>query len=153
MAPNCGPKFERVLSCMEEKHSSNSCRDVVHEFLMCQREFVRTVAREQQMKGPGTVTESGKPVAVADAMPSQNTQITPRREIQLLINKTLVSSMARAAKHQALAMKDTWNTLWEPETRQIFVKYCGRICKNLAVVVDKTFSEALGWSSGSKGRS
>mmetsp|Transcript_32270 Transcript_32270/g.126287 ORF Transcript_32270/g.126287 Transcript_32270/m.126287 type:complete len:109 (-) Transcript_32270:2361-2687(-) len=108
MAPNCGPKFERVLSCMEEKHSSNSCRDVVHEFLMCQREFVRTVAREQQMKGPGTVTESGKPVAVADAMPSQNTQITPRREIQLLINKTLVSSMARAAKHQALAMKDTW---------------------------------------------
>mmetsp|Transcript_32269 Transcript_32269/g.126283 ORF Transcript_32269/g.126283 Transcript_32269/m.126283 type:complete len:115 (-) Transcript_32269:2361-2705(-) len=74
----------------------------------CPSQFVRTVAREQQMKGPGTVTESGKPVAVADAMPSQNTQITPRREIQLLINKTLVSSMARAAKHQALAMKDTW---------------------------------------------
>lgn len=42
MVPNCGQKFEKVLRCMEDRHSKNECRDTIQDFLRCQRD-VRSV--------------------------------------------------------------------------------------------------------------
>mmetsp|Transcript_2444 Transcript_2444/g.7301 ORF Transcript_2444/g.7301 Transcript_2444/m.7301 type:complete len:154 (-) Transcript_2444:229-690(-) len=153
MVPNCGPKFERVLICMEEKHSATACKDVVQDFLKCQREFVRAVVRENYRRSgpnaPPVVPES----AVEKVRRLPQPQPAPRRDITAISNINVQEALTKTAKRQARAIRHTWNAMWDPDTHKNYMKFCRRLVKKMGTTCEKAFSNVFGWLSSGRDRS